>query len=201
MNRTLSMFAALAVLASWVPAVAEVVHYPVDPVHSEVGFTVRHILSNVPGRFNEFTGDVWADPNAIENTLKITGTVKAASIDTNQEKRDGDLASPNFFDVAKYPELKFQSKAVKKKGDGYVVTGDLTMRGVTKPVDFDVVIHGFATHPFTNTPMTALDMTAKVDRRDFGMNWNKVLDKGALLVGNDVTITVRLEAVVPPKEG
>ena len=75
------------------------------------------------------------------------------------------------------------------------------MRGVTKPVDFDVVIHGFATHPFTNTPMTALDMTAKVDRRDFGMNWNKVLDKGALLVGNDVTITVRLEAVVPPKEG
>jgi polyisoprenoid-binding protein YceI len=75
------------------------------------------------------------------------------------------------------------------------------MRGVTKPVDFDVVIHGFATHPFTNTPMTALDMITTVNRQDFGIKWNKALDKGAVLVSDDVTITVRLEAVVPPKEG
>jgi polyisoprenoid-binding protein YceI len=133
--------------------------------------------------------------------LKIAGTVRTASVNTNNEKRDGHLASPDFFDAEKHPVLSFQSKAVKKNGDNYVVSGDLTLRGVTKPVDFDVVVHGFATHPFTNTPMTALDMTATVNRQDFGISWNKTLDKGALLVGNDIAITIRLEAVVPPAEG
>jgi polyisoprenoid-binding protein YceI len=183
------------------PAAAEVIHYPVDPVHSQVGFTVRHLVATVPGQFNEFSGDVWADPADVAGTLKVKGTVKAASIDTNNEKRDGHLSSPDFFDVEKHPELTFVSKAVKKKGEGYVVTGDLTMRGVTKTVDFDAVVHGFATHPATNTPMTALEMTTTVNRLDYGIKWNKTFDKGAVLVSNEVTITIRLEAVVPPKEG
>ncbi|MGH2569617.1 MAG: YceI family protein, partial [bacterium] len=171
MRRTIPLLAAFAAMAQWLPAAAEVVHYPVDPVHSQVGFTVRHIVSTVPGQFNDFSGEVWADPGNVAGTLKVTGVVKTTSIDTNNEKRDGHLRSPDFFDAEKHPELTFVSKAVKKKDDGYVVSGDLTMRGVTKPVDFDVVVHGFVSHPFTNTPMAALEMTAKVNRQDFGINW------------------------------
>jgi len=200
MNRKTIPATALLLLAVSLPATAEVLHFPVDPAHSQVGFTVRHIISNVPGRFAEFSGDVWVDPDDVVGTLKIEGTVKAASVDTNNEKRDKHLASADFFDAADHPEIKFVTKSVKKKGEEYLVTGDLTIRGVTKTVDFAADLHGFATHPFTNTPMTALDLTATIIRQDFGINWNKTLDQGGLLVGNEVTIDVRLEAVVEPTE-
>jgi polyisoprenoid-binding protein YceI len=201
MNRLLPLITILTLTAS-IPlsAMAEVVQYPVDPTHSQVVFSVRHILANVPGRFDEFEGAVWVDPKNIEGSLKVSGTVQMASVNTNNEKRDGHLRSPDFFDTENHPQLTFESKSAKKKGDKYVLTGDLTMRGVTKSVDFEVVIHGFAENPFTKTPMTALEMTGTIDRQEFGVSFSKTLETGSLLVGNDVTMTVHIEATVAPEQ-
>lgn len=199
MTRTMPL-AALALLVAAIPASAETLVFPIDSVHSQVGFEVRHILSTVPGRFDSFEGTIKVDPENVEDTLRISGTVQVASVNTNNEKRDGHLRSPDFFDVENHPEMTFESKKVRKKGDKYVVTGDLTMRGVTKTVDWDVVIHGFVENPFTKTPMTALDMEGVINRQDFGVSFSKTLETGALLVGNDVTMKVRLEATVAPAE-
>jgi polyisoprenoid-binding protein YceI len=200
MIRTMPLIATLALLVAAIPAGAGTIHYPVDASHSQVGFEVRHILSTVPGRFDAFEGSVWVDPDDIEKTLKISGTVQMTSVNTNDKKRDDHLRSPDFFDAENHPKMTFESKSVKKKGDKYLVTGDLTMRGVTKSVDWEVVVHGFVDHPFTNTPMTALDLTGVINRQDFGVSFSKTLETGSLLVGNDVTMTVHIEATVPPSK-
>ena len=201
MNRLMPLITILTLAAS-IPltAAAEVTEYPIDPTHSQVVFSVRHILANVPGRFDKFEGSVWVDPKNIEKSLRVEGSVQMASVNTNNEKRDEHLRGPDFFDAENHPELTFESKSAKKKGDKYVLTGDLTMRGVTKSVDFEVVIHGFAENPFTKTPMTALDMTGTIDRQEFGVSFSKTLETGSLLVGNDVTLTINLEATVPPEQ-
>lgn len=198
MKSTMPLIAAISLLAASLPATAEVIHYPLDASHSQVGFEVRHILSTVPGRFDNFEGSVSVDPENVEKTLKISGTVDMASVNTNNGKRDDHLRSADFFDVENHGKMTFESKTVQKKGDKYLVTGDLTMRGVTKSVDWEVVIHGFADNPFTKTPMTALDMKGVIDRQDFGVSFSKTLETGSLLVSDDVTMLVHIEATVPP---
>ena len=198
MKSTMPLIAAISLLAASLPATAEVIHYPLDTSHSQVGFEVRHILSTVPGRFDSFEGSVSVDPENVEKTLKISGTVDMASVNTNNGKRDDHLRSADFFDVENHGKMTFESNKVQKKGDKYLVTGDLTMRGVTKSVDWEVVIHGFADNPFTKTPMTALDMKGVIDRQDFGVSFSKTLETGSLLVSDDVTMLVHIEATVPP---
>jgi polyisoprenoid-binding protein YceI len=199
--RLSSLFTAVAALALSVSAAtAEVQTYIVDPAHSEVGFNVRHLVSKVPGRFGEYEGSIAMDPAAIESTMKINATIKTASINTGVQKRDDHLRSADFFEAEKYPEITFASKKVAKKGSLYSVTGDLTIRGVTKEVILDTEILGTYANPFTKMPSAGLEMTGKINRKDFGINWNKTLDEGGVVLGDDVTMVIRVEANVPAKD-
>jgi polyisoprenoid-binding protein YceI len=197
--RKLAM-AALA-LALPVAAAAEVHHFAVDTVHSEVGFKARHLVATTPGRFDEFVGHVWLDPDNVKGTLKLEATMQAASVNTNNDKRDEHLRSADFFDVANHPEVKFVSKSVKFKDGLYYVVGDLTMRGVTKEVELEAQYNGSTTNPFTGTPTIGLDLEGKVNRKDFGMIWNKTLDAGGVVLGDEIRIEVHIEATVPPEQG
>jgi polyisoprenoid-binding protein YceI len=174
--------------------------FSVDPVHSQVGFKIRHLMGKTPGSFGEFSGTVTVDPENVASTLKVHGTVMTASIDTNNEKRDNHLRSADFFDAENHPEITFATKSVAEKNDKLVVVGDLTMHGVTKEVRLRGNFAGVMTNPFTGTPTIGLDLAGEVDRKEFGIVWNKTLDAGGLMLGDEVTIEVHLEATVPPSE-
>jgi polyisoprenoid-binding protein YceI len=174
-------------------ATAAVEKFNVDPGHSEVGFAVRHFVSKTPGRFNQFEGTVMVDP-ADPSTLSIDGKVAAASIDTNNEKRDGHLKSADFLDVEKHPDILFKSKKVAKAGDKWKVTGDLTLHGVTKEITLDLAPPMFGPDSWGNT-RAGFEATGKIDRKAFGIVWNKALDQGGTMLGDDVDVTIRVEAV------
>ena len=198
-----SLFPVIAVLALSLPSLAPAAtsEYVVDSVHSEVGFKVRHLVSKTPGRFDDYDGKVWLDPANVAGTLKLAATIKATSVDTRNERRDNHLRSADFFDVENHPEITFESTAVKAKGgDLYDVTGNLTMRGVTKPVTLATELTGTGTNPFSGTPLVGLDLTGTVNRKDYGINWNKTLDSGGVLLGDDVAIEIHIEASVPKAE-
>ena len=198
MRRGLLPFVALVALSLPSLAPAATNEYAVDPVHSEVGFTVKHLVSKTPGRFEDYDGKVWLDPANVAGTLKFSATIKATSVDTRNDRRDNHLRSADFFDVENHPEITFESTSVKAKGgDMYDVTGNLTMRGVTKPITLSTELTGTATNPFTGTPLVGLDLSGTVNRKDYGINWNKALDNGGFLLGEDVAIEVHLEASVP----
>ena len=203
-RRTLSFAIALALLflasSTPSPAPAETHAYAIDPVHSEVGFRIRHLVARTTGRFDEFQGTAWVDPSDVAGTLRIEGEVATASVNTHNEKRDKHLKSADFFDVENHGEMVFASREVRADGGDYEVTADLTIRGVTKSVVFNAEIVGFMTNPFTGTPSTGIDLTGKIDRKDFGMSWNKALDAGGVVLGDEVRITIHLEATVPPQE-
>jgi polyisoprenoid-binding protein YceI len=199
MKRTLAL---AALLALSVPALAsaKTLEFDVDPTHSLVGFKARHLLSRVPGDFGDFQGKVWLDPENVGGTLKLEATIQTASIDTRNDKRNGHLRSADFFDAEHYPTITFQSKTVKAiDKDTFEVGGDLTMRGVTKPVTLHVEWLGVITG-FAGTPNTALDVTGTVNRKDWGVNWSKTLDNGGVVVADEVEIDVHIEANVPKSE-
>lgn len=199
MKRVIAL-AALLVLAIPALASAKTWEFEVDPTHSQVGFKARHLLSRVPGDFEDFTGKAWLDPENVAGTLKLDATIQTASISTRNEKRDGHLKTPDFFDAEKFPTITFQSKSVKAVDkDTFAVTGDLTMRGVTKPTTLTVDWLGVMTG-FAGTPNTALDITGTINRKDFGINWSKTLDTGGVVVADEVEIDVHLEANVPKAE-
>ena len=182
---------AAAPVPAAVPATAARV-YQIDPVHSSVGFSVRHLVSRVAGNFREFGGTLNVDP---KNVATATGefVAKTASIDTGNEKRDGHLQSPDFFDAEKFPEIKLVLASVVPSGDGSAtVKGDFTMLGVTKPVEFAVSEIAFA--DMDDTGVMGFSGLAKINRKDFGMVWNKVLETGGLALGDEVTLTILVEA-------
>jgi polyisoprenoid-binding protein YceI len=152
------------------------------------------MLSDVKGQFDKFSGSISAtgtDPNSV----KIEATIESASVDTHAEKRDTHLKSPDFLDVAKYPTITFKSTKIEPDGDGkWKVTGDLTLHGVTKPVVLEV------TGPtpevmVMGSPRRGASATTSINRQDFGVAFNKTLDSGGLVVGNDVAISIDVEAV------
>jgi polyisoprenoid-binding protein YceI len=167
----------------------------IDPVHSNISFSVRHMmLSDVKGGFDKFSGSISAtgtDPNSV----KIEATIQAASVDTHAEKRDNHLKSPDFLDVAKYPTITFKSTKIEPDGDGkWKVTGDLTLHGVTKPVVLEVT--GPSPEVMVmGSPRRGAAATTSINRQDFGVAFNKTLDSGGLVVGNDVAISIDVEAV------
>jgi polyisoprenoid-binding protein YceI len=173
--------------------------FEIDNVHSHVGFKVRHLVANTPGQFNDYTGTVQLDPAAIEKTLKFTGTVQTTSVNTENEKRDGHLRSVDFFDVETHPEMTLVSKSVTKDGDGYKVLADLTLRGVTKEVPLRVTV-ATGKNPWSGTNMAGLEISGVVNRKDFGMEWNKTLDAGGLLLGDEVKLDIQLETSVPAEK-
>ena len=188
---------ALALLAAAaLPALAEVETFTLDKGHSLVGFRIRHFVSKVEGRFNKFDGTIWIDRQN-PGASKVDLTIQADSIDTNNENRDKDLRSENFFDVAKYATITFKStKVVAKGSDAYEVTGDFTMHGVTKSITVPVKHNGFLKVK-GRTGMgekTGFDITFPLNRKDFGINWNRPLDTGGVMLSDDVDINVQIEA-------
>jgi polyisoprenoid-binding protein YceI len=185
----------LGALAADTPAPAAAgATYNVDAVHSSVGFKVRHLVGKVPGNFKEFSGTIVGDPKDPTNA-SITLTIKAASITTDNEGRDKHLNSPDFFDTAKYPEITFKSaKITAKGGDQYEVAGTFTMHGVSKEIVVPVFFGGTAKDPWGNERAGfSVDMT--LNRQDYGIKFNKVLDQGGTLLGDDVAISIEIEAV------
>lgn len=172
-------------------AAAELVVYKVDPDHSGVGFSVRHFVTNVPGRFRDFDGTMRYDKDdPAASTVEFT--VRATSIDTANADRDEHLRGEDFFDVEKYPTLTFKSTSVIPKGPGELdVTGDLTIHGVTKQVTIPVTILGTMKTP--NGEKAGFESTFTINRKDYGVVWNRVLDAGPVL-GDEVKITIAVEA-------
>ena len=185
---------ALVVLTALATVSTAADKYTVDPSHSSVGFVVRHmVVSKVKGFFNEYTATILYDDKDIAKS-SVEVTIKTASIDTRDAKRDEHLRTPDFFDAAKYPEITFKSKRIEKSGDGFVAVGDLTMRGVTKEISITFTLAGVVTDPWGNTRL-GLSGGTKLNRQDYGISWNKSLDTGGLVVSNDVEIAIEIEAI------
>ncbi len=171
---------------------AEEQEFVLDKAHSSISFTIRHmVVSKVRGNFKDFDITIKADPNDITKS-SVTAVIKAASIDTDNEKRDAHLRSPDFFDVEKFPEITFKSIRVKKKNDKYELWGTLTMHGVTKNIIIPFEILGQMTDRGGNT-LVGVEAHLTLDRKDYGLTWNRTLDKGGVAVGNEVNIEILLE--------
>jgi polyisoprenoid-binding protein YceI len=189
----LAAMSAMSAMAAAAPAV-----YKVDPDHSGVGFTIRHFVSNVPGRFKDFDGLVKYDKQN-PAASSVSFTAQAASIDTDNDDRDKHLRSPDFFDVEKFPTLTFTSTTVKAvDADTLEVTGDLTIKGVTKKVTVPVEVLGTVKGP--RGEKAGFETAFKIDRKEYGINWNRVLDTGGAVLGDDVKISVSIEADRQPDQ-
>src|SRR3954447_8118112 len=199
MNRKLLAAAVLTTLAA-LPLRADT--FAVDPNHSEVSFHIRHMVSQVRGRFNEFSGAVQLDPKNLPAS-SVEFHIKAASIDTGVADRDKHLRSADFFDVEKFPEITFKSESVQPAGkDKYNVTGTLTMHGVSKKVTLPVSFLGQAKDPWGGT-RAGFETATTLNRKDYGIVWNKAIDNGGVLLGDDVKVEINLEAKkeAPAKAG
>jgi len=174
-------------------AAAAPLTYEIDPVHSEVAFRVRHLVTKVPGRFNSFQGTIAYD-NEKPVASNVQVTIDATSIDTKNEKRDGHLKSADFFDVEKFPTLTFTSKNVTVEKDAFTVTGDLMMHGVTKPVTLTGEMTEVMPDP-NGGKRVGFSAATKVNRKDFGILWNRNLDQGGTLLGDEVEVRLEVAAV------
>jgi polyisoprenoid-binding protein YceI len=169
-------------------------HWDVDVSHSAIHFHVRHmVISKVHGRFAKWAGAVQLDTEDLTRS-SVEVAIDAASIDTQVADRDTHLKSADFLDVARYPQLSFRSRKVEKAGAGYRVTGDLDLHGVKRAVVLDAEFAGTGKDPWGNE-RAGLSAKASLDRRDFGLVWNKALEAGGVLVGEKVEIIIELEAV------
>ena len=172
-------------------AAAEVAVYKVDAGHSGVNFTIRHFVTNTPGRFKDFDGTIKYDKQS-PAASSVEFTIKTPSIDTDNDDRDNHLRGGDFFEVEKFPTMTFVSKKVAAKdADTLEVTGDLTIKGVTKPITIPVDVLGTAKTP--NGEKAGFETSFTVNRKDYGINWNRVMDSGAVL-GDDVKVTISIEA-------
>jgi polyisoprenoid-binding protein YceI len=168
--------------------------WDIDVGHSAVHFWVRHlVISKVHGRFAKWAGTLELDTQDLTRS-SVDVRIDAASIDTQVADRDTHLRSPDFLDVARYPELAFRSRRIEKAGAGYRVTGDLTLRGVTREVTLEAEFGGTAKDPWGNE-RAAFAAKVSLDRRDYGLTWNAALEAGGVLVGEKVEISIELEAV------
>ena len=169
----------------------------VDPTHSEVGFSVRHLMvSKVRGRFARFTGEIVTAPDPLES--RVEATVELDSIDTNSEDRDAHLRSPDFLDTATYSTLTYRSTGIREGRDGLVLDGELSLHGVTRPVPLTLEVHGFlADSPFGDTRV-GLSAHGEISRKDFGISFDLPLDGGGVGIGDRVQIGLEIEAVLQP---
>lgn len=166
--------------------------WTVDKSHSSAEFKVRHLMANVSGRFNDFDAVIHLDrTNAANSSVEFT--IQATSIDTANKNRDEHLRSPDFFDVAKFPTITFRSTSIKERSkDVYDVTGDFTMHGVTKRITLPVTFLGFGRGP-GGVEKAGFEIETTINRKDYGVVWNRNLDEGGVLLGDDVRVTVNLQ--------
>lgn len=191
MKRIASALLAATLLTS----TAQATTYAIDPTHTEVAFKVKHMgISNVRGQFLDFNGTIDFDPANIAAS-KTTASIKAKSIDTKNEKRDEHLRGDDFLNVSNNPTISFTSKEVKNvKGTMFDVVGELEINGVKKPVTLAVEHTGAVLDPW-GSQRIGFHATTKINRKDFGLTWNKLLETGGLVVGEDVTIEITLEGI------
>jgi polyisoprenoid-binding protein YceI len=186
----------LFAVMGWFPlsAHAEPARWNLDPDHSTVEFRVAHmVVSKTTGRFTEYAGFV--DMDADVGTVKaIEVTIKAGSVNTNHEKRDAHIRNVDFLDVEHYPAITFKMKSYKKVAEGFIVVGDLTLHGATKDVILTGQFNGATKDPWGNT-RAGFSAEGKLNRKDFGMVWNKTLDSGGLVVGDEVQIRLEIECI------
>jgi polyisoprenoid-binding protein YceI len=168
--------------------------WTIDTAHSEIGFKVKHlVISTVSGKFNAFEGKLEGEPDDLTNA-KISFSADIESIHTGNEQRDGHLKSGDFFDAAAHPKLIFQSTSIEKKGDDYKVNGDLTLKGVTKPVTLNVEFGGVQKSLYGQT-VAGFEVTGKINRQDFGLTWSAVTEAGGVVVGDEVKLAANLEVI------
>lgn len=194
--RRLALAALLtAALPAALPLRADVPTWKIDASHSDVSFRVKHlVISRVAGQFGKFEGTVVGDPKA-PAAAKVELKIETASIDTKDAKRDAHLRSADFFDAEKHPEIAFTSTRIVDRGNGaYDILGNLTMRGVTKPVTLSAKNTGFVTDPWGNE-RAGFEASGRLNRQEWGVSWSKKLDSGGLVVDDDVDLIVNLELV------
>ncbi len=168
--------------------------YTIDKAHSEATFQVRHLVTRVRGRFTDFAGTIQADQRDPSRS-SVTVTIQTASIDTDQPDRDAHLRSADFFKADEFPTLSFVSASISPAGgDVYSVAGNLTIRGVTRPITVPVAFLGRATDPWGHQ-RAGFEAEFTIDRRDFGLTWNAALETGGVLVGDEVKISVSFQAI------
>jgi len=192
--RSIKVLALAATGVLVVPALARASTWDIDPAHTSIEFSVRHMMvSTVKGQFEKVKGALELDDKDVtKSTVEVT--IDLGSVNTHEPKRDTHLKSPDFFDTAKFPAATFKSTRVQKAGKNKLkVTGDLSLHGVTKPVVLEVEgpTEAFKT-PF-GTTVRGIHATGKIDRKDFEIGWNKVLDNGGVVVGNEVTLDLSAE--------
>jgi polyisoprenoid-binding protein YceI len=188
------------VAALALPASAGTTTYQIDPRHSSAGFGVTHLMiSTVRGEFHGVTGTVVVDDSDISRS-SVKVTIDATTVDTREPDRDKHLKSEAFFDVANYPTITFQSTKVERNADGSLkVTGDLTIRGVTKTAVLTATVPKAPIKDPWGLQRTATSATTKINRQDFGVAWNQKLDSGGVVVGDDVNVSLDVEMVIPPQ--
>lgn len=165
-----------------------------DPAHSEIKFKVRHLMiTNVTGSFDKFTSTAETTGDDF-TTAQIVFTGDVNSIATGNEQRDAHLKSADFFETDKYPELVFKSTSLRLKGDDYELAGDLTLHGVTRPVTLSVEVGGIAKDPYGQTK-AGFSVTGKINRKDFGLNWNAATETGGVVVSDEVRIQAEVQYV------
>ncbi len=168
--------------------------WTIDPHHSEVGFSIRHLMiSKVKGTFDQFDATFVTASNPLDST--VAASAKVASINTNQPNRDAHLSAGDFFDAETYPTIDFASTGVREVNGEFFVDGDFTMKGITKPVTFEFEFGGFGADPYGNYKGGAT-AKAEVTRADFGLSYNAALEAGGMLLGDKVSITLELQAVL-----
>ena len=168
--------------------------WDIDPVHSDVSFTVRHMMvSKVRGRLGTFSGEIVTAPEFTESV--VTATVDASSVDTGNAQRDGHIRTADFFEVENHPTWSFRSAAIRPDGDDYALDGELTIKGVTRPVTFSLEVNGFGPDAYGGT-RAGFSASTTINRADFGVDISMPLDGGGVVVGDKVTINLEIEAVL-----
>ena len=168
--------------------------WAIDPTHSEIGFKVKHMMfTNVSGKFKTYDATITTDEDTFEN-VNIEFSADIDSIDTNNADRDNHLKSGDFFDAETHPKLTFKATSLTKKGDDYALIGDLTLKGVTKSVQLPTEFSGLMKDPWGNTKV-GLNISGKINRKDWGLNYNAVLETGGVLIGEDVRLNIELQLI------
>jgi len=168
--------------------------WTIDPVHSDVSFTVRHMMvSKVRGHFTNIEGQIVAADNLLDSS--VSATIDLSSIDTNNEQRDAHIRSADFFEVESHPHMTYQSTAIRPDGDGYTIDGELSLHGVTKPVQLALELNGVTPDPYGKT-RAGFSASTEINRKYFGIDINMPMDGGGVVVGDKIQIALEIEAVL-----
>lgn len=174
--------------------------WDIDPVHSEIGFSVRHMMvSNVRGRFTKFEGAIVTAEDPAQSS--VTATIDMTSIDTSNQQRDDDLRSSGFFDIENHPTMTFRSTGLRLSGDSgeeFLLDGELTVRGITQPVTLQVELGGFGPDPFGGTRV-GFNATAEIKRSDFGITGNVLIEGGGVVIADKVKLNLEIQGVLKPE--